>query len=249
MKFKTFGNQELPTFLLLHAGGLSWWSWKPVIEALKEQFYIVTPIIDGHGEDGDTHFMSIEASARTLIEYIEGNLGGRVYGIAGLSLGAQIVLEVLAQRAFIAEYAVIESALVVPIKGIIPLAKVTCHLLYPLIRQKWFSKIQGKALYVPKEFFHLYYQDSLNISKETLINVSISNGSYWIKDSLKHTTTQALVLVGEKELRMMRKSASLIQATLSNSQLTVLKQMGHGALSLKHHGEYVQRLKDFFVSE
>lgn len=26
MKFKEFGNRELPTIIFLHGGGLSWWS-------------------------------------------------------------------------------------------------------------------------------------------------------------------------------------------------------------------------------
>jgi hypothetical protein len=31
-------------------GGLSWWSWKPQIEALQKNYRVITPIIEGHGE-------------------------------------------------------------------------------------------------------------------------------------------------------------------------------------------------------
>jgi len=66
MKFKEFGQSDLPTIILLHGGGLSWWSIKNVIDDLQQNYHVVTPIIDGHGDDGDTIFVSIEDSASKL---------------------------------------------------------------------------------------------------------------------------------------------------------------------------------------
>ncbi|WP_246578320.1 alpha/beta fold hydrolase [Clostridium frigoris] len=50
MIFKEFGNKNMPVIIFLHGGGLSWWSWNPQIEFLQNDYCIVTPIIDGHGE-------------------------------------------------------------------------------------------------------------------------------------------------------------------------------------------------------
>lgn len=71
MIFKEFGNKNMPTIVFIHGGGLSWWSWKRHIEALKNDYFIVAPIIDGHGEAGDTTFISIQKSAEQVIEYIK----------------------------------------------------------------------------------------------------------------------------------------------------------------------------------
>ena len=123
MLFKEFGNKSLKTIILLHGGGLSWWGFQNVIEFLENDYYVVTPTIDGHGDDADTAFISIEDSAEKLIHYIDTECGGKVFALAGLSIGAQIVTEVLSQKGDIAEFAVIESALVIPIKGVATIAK------------------------------------------------------------------------------------------------------------------------------
>ena len=84
----------------------------------------------------------------------------KVLAIAGLSLGAQITAEILSVRADIAQYALIESALVLPIKGTVAMASAN-KLLFGLIKKKWYSRIQAKALAVPEEWFDLYYEDSV----------------------------------------------------------------------------------------
>ena len=48
MLFKEFGDVKKPTVILLHGGGLSWWSLQPVIALLEKEYHIVTPIIDGY---------------------------------------------------------------------------------------------------------------------------------------------------------------------------------------------------------
>lgn len=73
MLFKETENKSLPTIILLHGGGLSWWSLKPIINQLQDKYHVVTPVIDGHGEDGFETFVSIEDSATKLINYIDNN--------------------------------------------------------------------------------------------------------------------------------------------------------------------------------
>ncbi len=67
MKYKTFGDKTRPVIILLHGEGLSWWSLMSIVRLLQTEYYIVTPIIDGHGEDGATDFISIRACAKKLL--------------------------------------------------------------------------------------------------------------------------------------------------------------------------------------
>lgn len=213
MIFKKFGNKNFPTIILLHGGGLSYWSLQNVIDGLVDDYHVVTPIIDGHGEDSGNTFISIEDSANKLIKYIDNEYNGQVYAIGGLSIGAQIVLEVLSKRAKISEYAIVESALIYPIKGTKLLAIPTYKLCYGLIKKEWFSKLQAKTLLVSTEQFEQYYRDSVNISKQSLINITLSNGSYEFKEILSEVETKLLIIVGSKELKIMKKSANKLLET------------------------------------
>lgn len=56
MIVKTFGSQDQDTLLLLHGGGLSWWSYQKAAALFAAQHYhVVLPILDGHA-GSDTLF-------------------------------------------------------------------------------------------------------------------------------------------------------------------------------------------------
>ena len=248
MLFRETGNQKLPTIILLHGGGVSWWSLSPIIDLLKDSYHVVTPIIDGHGEDGDTTFVSIEDSASKLLEYIDSECGGSVFALGGLSLGAQIVVEVLARRRDVARFAIMESALVIPMKKAAALTVPMTKMSYGLIRHRWFSKLQAKSLFVSDDMFELYYRDSMRVSKRSLINITVSNGNYELKSSIEETTTKVLVIAGEKELGIVKRSAQLLNVTIPHSTLHIAKGMAHGELSLANPTEYVNMLKALFAT-
>ncbi len=249
MLFKEFGNKTAPAFIALHGGGLSWWSLQKVIDLLKTDYYVVVPVIDGHGDDSATTFVSIQDSAQKLIEYIDQKFNGKIFAISGLSIGAQIVAEVLSKRPDISEYAVIESALVYPIKGIAAMAAPTYTLLYGLIQTKWFAKIQSKALYIPDEMFELYYRDSIKMSKQSLINIALSNGRYSLDINIAGTAAKTLILVGSKEQKIMIKSARELHEAIGKSRLQIMDNMSHGEISMRHHDKYVDIIRQFIAND
>jgi pimeloyl-ACP methyl ester carboxylesterase len=246
MEFKEFGNKSMPVIIFIHGGGLSWWSWKPQIEALQKDYCIVTPIIDGQGEACDTTFVSIKKSGEQVIKYIKDNCNGRVLAICGLSIGAQITVEILSKECDITDNAVIESALVYPIKMTKALTVPMFNISYGLTKKRWFAKLQAKSLNVPDNLFEIYYEESSRMTKESLINIAISNGNYPMPKTLCNTKSKTLILVGEKELSIMKKSASLLHETINGSFLKVIKKSGHGEISLIYPDKYLNLLQQLF---
>lgn len=247
MIFKEFGDRKNPTIVLLHGGGLSWWSFLDIIPLLKEEYHIVTPIIDGHGEDSETTFVSIQDSAQKLLQYIDENFGGRVYAVCGLSLGAQIAVELLSRAPEIAKFAVIESALVVPLKGIIQFTGQSVGLFYGLIRYRWFAKMQSKALCVRSDLFEEYFKDSRSMSRKSLENIIASNAAYTAPETLRSSTARALIIIGSEEKGMMGKSVRKLAGMLPQAQVYLAPRMKHGELSLAHGTEYLAVIKNFMI--
>lgn len=243
MIFKETGHNDFPTMIFIHGGGLSDWSLKPIVDEFQKKFHVITPIIDGHGEAAAETFVSIPNSAAKLIHYIDTQCNGRVFAIAGLSIGAQIVTEVISQRDDITQYAIIESALVYPIKGIITFTAPAYQMCYGLIKQRWFSKLQAKSLCVPADMLEIYYNDSIKMSKQSLINMTLSNGTYNLKESISSTKAKVLIIVGKKEISVMKKSAKRLHKEISGSELYIAPGMRHGEISLKYPQKYIELLK------
>lgn len=245
MRFKTFGNRENKTIMLLHGGGLSWWSNQVLIDHYQESYHVVAVVIDGHGEDGENTFMRIENSAKQLIDYIDKELGGSVYALIGLSLGAQIIVETISVRGDLAEYAVVESALILPMKFAEIVSPLMIQSSYWLVKKKWFSALQAKELYLPKEMWALYYEESLKMSKQSLIHISKSNLGYSLKESIRNTQTHVLIVVGEKEIGKIKASAEKMNAIIPNSTLFIAENKKHGELSLSYPQVYIELIDSF----
>ena len=241
MIVKEYGKSNKDIIMLLHGGGLSWWNYEEVSEILKSNYHVILPILDGHsGSDRD--FTSIESNANEIIEYIDNNYNGNVKLIGGLSLGAQILLDILSKRDNICEYAIIESALVCPMKMTNILIESSINMSYGLINKKWFSKLQFKSLKIKEELFDKYYIDSSNITKDNMISFLKANSNYHLKN-IKTNKSKSIVVVGSKERPIMIKSAKIIHNELINSELEILSGYYHGDLSINHPNEYAEKVK------
>mgnify|MGYP000952438948 FL=1 len=241
MIVKEYGRSNKDIIILLHGGGLSWWNYEEVSEILKSNYHVILPILDGHsGSDRD--FTSIKNNANEIIEYIDNNYNGNVKLIGGLSLGAQILLDILSKRDNICEYAIIESALVFPMKMTNRLIESSINMSYGLINKKWFSKLQFKSLKIKKELFDKYYIDSSNITKNNMISFLKANSNYHLKN-IKTNKSKSIVIVGSKERPIMIKSAKRIHDELINSELEILSGYYHGDLSINHPNEYAEKVK------
>lgn len=242
MIVKEYGKSNKDIIMLLHGGGLSWWNYEEVSEILKSNYHVILPILDGHsGSDRD--FTSIESNANEIIEYIDNNYNGNVKLIGGLSLGAQILLDILSKRDNICEYTIIESALVYPMKMTNKLIESSINMSYGLINKKWFSKLQFKSLKIKKELFDKYYIDSSNITKDNMISFLKANSNYHLKN-IKTNKSKSIVVVGSKERPIMIKSAKIIHDELINSELEILSGYYHGDLSINHPNEYAEKVKE-----
>ena len=244
MRVLEFGQQNDNVILLLHGGGLSWWNYREVARILSAQYHVVLPVLDGHA-DSDAPFTSIEENVARLISYIDDHFDGRVLAIGGLSLGGQVAAEMLSQRKDICQYALIESALVKPMKLTAALIGPTFGMSYGLIKQKWFAKLQAAYLGIPKELFDDYYRDTCKISKADMIAFLKANSLYTVKPSLSKTKAKVKIVAGSKEQKSILDSAKLLHEVIPGSSIEILPGLRHGDLSLNKPAQYAKILTDW----
>ncbi len=248
MNYIEYGKEHNDVIVLLHGGGLSWWNYREVAENLSSDYRVILPILDGHTKS-NCDFTSIEENAKRIIKFIDKQFGGSVVLIGGLSLGGQIVLEILSQKNDSCQYALIESASVVPSKFTHAMIKPAFGSCYGLIKHKWFSKLQFKSLRMKQELFEDYFRDTCGISKSNMIAFLEANTLYSIKPSIADCSAKSYVFVGEKENRAMRKSAKIIHEKLQGSLLQVLPKMYHGEFSINHSEYYASTIREIVTNK
>lgn len=241
-----FGKQNKDTMLLLHGGGLSWWNYRAVAKLLEEDYHVVLPVLDGHA-DSDASFTTIEDNAARLVSYIDTHFGGQVTAIGGLSLGGQVVLEMLSQRPDVCRYALIESALVKPSKLTHALIGPTFGMSYALVKQRWFARMQAAYLGIPQDLFVDYYRDTCAITKADMVAFLKANCAYEVKPCLAQTTAKVKIVAGSREQKNVLDSAKLLHSAILGSALEILPGLRHGDLSINHPEQYVRMLNEWRI--
>ena len=247
MEFREYGYEKAETIILLHGGGLSWWNYRKVAEQLQQDFHVILPVLDGHAGSG-REFKSIENNAAEIISFVDHQLGGSVLLIGGLSLGAQIVLEILAQRNDICRYAIVESASVIPSKLTNALIAPTFGSSYGLIKNRGFAKLQFRSLHMMPDLFEEYYRDTCQITKSDMIAFLKANTAYAPKLALQNCQAEIRIVVGEKEQKTMIQSANLLREMLQKSVLEIKEGLHHGEYSINHPEQYVAELRETIYS-
>ena len=241
MNYVEYGKENSDIIILLHGGGLSWWNYKETAQILQTDYHVILPILDGHA-GSDKQFTTIENNASEIIEFINSKLGGSVLLIGGLSLGGQILLEILSQRKDICRYAIVESAIVIPSKFTYSMIKPAFGSCYGLIKHKWFSKLQFKSLRINPNLFEEYYKDTCAISKGDMIAFLQENSAYSLKESIARCEASVHIFVGEKENHTMKKSAKIIYEKLQNSFMQLLPNLYHGEFSINRADDYASKI-------
>ena len=247
MTVMEYGKQNQDTIILLHGGGLSWWNHREAAQKLAEQYHVGLPVLDGHA-GSDAPFTTIEDNAARLISYIDAHFSGQVLAIGGLSLGGQIAVEMLSRRPDICRYALIESALVKPMKLTAALIPPAFGMSYGLIGQRWFAKLQADYLGIPRELFDDYFRDTGLISKADMIAFLKANSLYTIKPGLSETRAKVKIVAGSREQKNIRDSAAMLNRTIRGSSMELLPGMRHGDLSINHPEAYVRTLTEWMAS-
>lgn len=242
MNYREYGTGNTKTLLLLHGGGLSWWNYREAAALLQDDFRVILPILDGHA-GSDRSFTGIEDNAAEIIAFIDEKLGGSVQLLGGLSLGAQVLLEMLSQRENLCRAALVESASLLPSRLTRALIRPAFGSSYGLVQNRRFAELQFRSLHLKPELFEDYYRDTCKITKNDMVAFLEASSVYPLKERLSRCRVEMHIFVGEKENRSMRRSAELLHETVPHSALTVLPGLYHGEFSLNHAADYANTVR------
>ena len=248
MKCIEYGTEHAQTLIFLHGGGLSWWNFREEAELLGQDYHVILPILDGHA-GSDLPFTGIETNAAELIAWIERLPGRSVALIGGLSLGGQILLEMLSQRHDICRHAFVESAMVIPSRFTHALIAPVFGSSYPLIQNRSFARLQFRSLHMKPNLFDDYYRDTCAIRKSDFIAFMQASTAYSLHDALQRCNSRVHLWIGSKEHLGIRRSADLLRNTIPNSTLNILPGYVHGDFSLNHAREYVLAVRNVLEKE
>lgn len=194
--------------------------WSPQIEDLQDTYHCLVPDLPEHGLSAATQPFSIVDSAQRIATLIrERAHGGRAH-VIGLSEGAQITVQLLASATEVVDHAIISSALVHPLPGMGLLGPRALALIFNLFA----APFQNSDAYVrlnmkygnglPEQYFSETREDTRRITAASFAHMILENQRFHIPAGLDRVQVPALVIAGQHELALVRRSARDLAATL-----------------------------------
>jgi pimeloyl-ACP methyl ester carboxylesterase len=219
------GPPHATPLLLLHGGGVAGWMWNDLRDRLVPTRRLLIPDLPGHGRSAGSDYVSHESTVDQLAEILAGET--RPVAVVGFSLGAQLTVLLAARYPELVDRALVVSAQAAPV----PLVGATLGLLRAtagLARREWFARLQARELFVPEQLFPEYFATSSAIRTGTLVAAVGENIRFLLPDDWARFPGRVLVMVGERERRLMRTSAALVAAAVPGARLEVVDGAGHG---------------------
>jgi len=241
MKFHECGDKNLPPILLIHGGGSSWWNYLRQARILSEEYRVILPTLNGHGEEYQLDYVSTEDSALEILDYIKANCGGKLFAIGGVSLGGQIAMELLSLDSEIAEKAIIDGSLCIPQPRLAKISIFLVSLFGKLMFNKFSCKLQLSMM--NKLYPKLAYPEEPIKTMVTIYKTYM--GRYKLKDTISASKAQVLYIYGEKELKCVKESARLFEQLHPNTILFEAKGYNHGYLSAYLPQEWIDLVVPF----
>lgn len=222
------GTEHRETVVLLHGGNVAGWMWGVQVEALAGEFHVLVPDLPGFGDSNHLPWSSIaDAAAQVRALVADGAHGGAAH-VVGLSLGALVALEMLADDvaagAPVARSAVVSSALVVPSSAI---TRRLAHLQLRFWERQWYWRATARAFGIPAEDREVFVRTGLGIAVETERAVVDEVVAGRDLAPLAGVRAPVLVVAGGRDSRRIRSESLAALAAAIPGARTAVAPGGH----------------------
>lgn len=223
--FKEHGKENSTTVLFVHGSCLSNWMWQPQIEQMRNYHCLVPDLPEHQGSFCEKPF-TISNSAEQLAELIRKKAHDKYTHVVGLSLGGQVVIQLLSIAPELIQSAMVSGVLVKPAlrAKLLPFVTMLCS---PFQSNDYFLRTKLKQLGIPMMYFNEFKKDSLILYGNPLQRILKENAEFRIPTNISECPSRLLSLVGEKESRFMIQSCRDIGDAFPNSQACVVDGMKH----------------------
>ena len=241
MNFRTFGNENAPTLLLIPGLGVSYEIFLPLIHLTEESFRIIAVEVDGFTLGKHTRFTSVDDQAVQVIAYVREHHAGHLTCAYGLSLGGKILSRMLERNEMTINHAILDAAPLLPLPG---------WLINPL---RYYQAANVWTCYHWTGFwkfvFHSHYFDVL---LDECRKTWPWGGKQAVLDGYKSVYTSKLEHIsgsdihfwyGTKEAFAAKPQVKHLLSLYPNAHIQIFPGMNHGQLLVDHPDEVAKRIK------
>ena len=226
---KETGLENPETIIFLHGGGMAGWIWDEQVKTFPDYHCLVLDLPE-HGQSVEVKPFSIEGAAEMVVDLIRTRAHNGKAHLVGLSLGAQIIVQILATHPEVVDHALLSGTL---IRGILhqdvllKLLDYTFKVYEPVKDTDFFIKANMRTYNISKSYFHKFKEATLQIKAGSLHRILHENLFFRLPSGLEKANVPVLVMMGQKDYKVIKESALDLVNVLPNSSAYIVPKVGH----------------------
>lgn len=228
--FETGNSQGIP-LVLIHGGAGGVWTWDETVNALPD-FHCFLPELPEHGSSQSNGPFTIESTAQSIIQMIQDRIPGGKAHVFGLSVGGQIVVEMLAHSPETFLSAIISGAQLLPVPGYklgIYTERVMALIYWLGIHPwkhndawiRWNMRISAG---IPDSFFDRFKRNFQGLTRNSWAHVMSDNYRYRPPSGLEKADLPVLLIAGTHETLDIQPTNRLLNKLLPKSRAVLLRK-------------------------
>jgi pimeloyl-ACP methyl ester carboxylesterase len=226
---KETGHQNSETIVFLHGGGMAGWIWDEQVKSFPD-YHCLIPDLPEHGQSAEVKPFTIEGAAEMVVDLIRTRArNGRAH-LVGFSLGSQIIVQILATHPEVVDHALISGTLIRGIPHQYVFSKLldyTFKVYEPVKDTDFFIKANMRTYNISKSYFHKFKEATLQIKADSLHRILHENLFFKLPSGLEKANVPVLVMMGEKDYKVIKESALDLVNFLPNSSAYIVPKVGH----------------------
>ena len=229
MYFKETGKKFPETILFLHSGAMAGWMWEEQLKAFND-YHCIVPDLPEQGLSSELKPFTIKNTAQMIIDIIDDHANNGMAHLVGISLGAQIIVQILGKTPEVVDHAVISGTLTHRIpqnETLLKLLDYTFKVYEPVKDTDFFVKANMRTHNMPKNLFEKFKESTLQVKGDALNRILRENLLFELPEGLERVKSPILVITGEKDYKIIKKSADDIINAISTSEGYTAPKLGH----------------------
>lgn len=226
---KETGKSNDETIVFLHGDGIAGWMWDEQLKAFSD-YHCIVPDLPGHGKSAKVKSFTVQSTADAIINIIKNKAKNGKAHLVGLSLGAQIVVQILSTAPEVVDHALISGALVrnsQPTESFLKLLDNLITLYLPDKNKTIRIMSYVRSYNIPRNLHSKFKESTHAIEPYSLDKILRETILFKMPDNLEHADVPVLVMTGEKDYRIVNESALNLLNVLPNSKGAIALKVGH----------------------